>query len=179
MKNKLMTSVNMAPKIEMYAPNFVRSVILIPNESYWEAMSVVPILLLAYFFLGIYHNLSVWYKITDRTKFGAYISIFGAILTLVINLFFIPKFGYMASATATLAAYAAMAFISYKLGQKYYRVPYNLKKIGLYLMLSIGFSILSFYVFRAQDIVGGTLILILTAIVWAMEKTEIKQLIKS
>jgi O-antigen/teichoic acid export membrane protein len=157
----------------------VLKLILIPNEAYWEAMSVVPILLLAYLFLGIYHNLSVWYKITDRTKFGAYISIFGALLTLAINLIFIPKFGYMASATATLAAYAAMAFISYKLGQKYYKVPYNLKKIGLYLTLSIGFSILSFYVFRAQYIVGACLILTLTAVVWAMEKTDIKQLIKS
>ena len=157
----------------------VLKLILIPNEAYWDAMSVVPILLLAYLFLGIYHNLSVWYKVTDRTKFGAYISIFGALLTILINLLFIPKFGYMASATATLAAYVTMAFISYILGQKHYKVPYNLKKIGLYLTLSIGFSILSFYVFRAQYIVGGTLILILTAVVWAKEKTNIKQLIKS
>ena len=157
----------------------VLKLILIPNESYWEAMSVVPILLLAYLFLGIYHNLSVWYKITDLTKFGAYISIFGAILTLAINLLFIPKFGYMASAIATLVAYASMAFISYFIGQKYYRVPYNLNKIGLYLTLSIGFSALSFQVFREQYIVGGALILIFTAFVWVKEKTNIKQLIKS
>ena len=157
----------------------VLKLILIPNESYWEAMSVVPILLLAYLFLGIYHNLSVWYKITDLTKFGAYISIFGAILTLVINLLFIPKFGYMASAIATLVAYASMAFISYFIGQKYYKVPYNLNKIGLYLTLSIGFSALSFKVFREQYIVGGALILIFTAFVWVKEKTNIKQLIKS
>ena len=154
-------------------------IILIPNEAYWEAMDVVPILLLAYLFLGIYHNLSVWYKITDRTKFGAYISIFGALSTLIINLLFIPKFGYMASATATLMAYAAMALISYVLGQKHYKVPYNLKKIGLYLMLSTGFSALSFYVFREQYLVGFGLILILSAVVWAKEKTELKQLIKS
>jgi len=157
----------------------VLKLILIPNESYWEAMSVVPILLLAYLFLGIYHNLSVWYKITDLTKFGAYISIFGAILTLAINLLFIPKFGYMASAIATLVAYASMAFISYFIGQKYYKVPYNLNKIGLYLTLSIGFSALSFQVFREQYIVGGALILIFIAFVWVKEKTNIKQLIKS
>ena len=157
----------------------VLKLILIPNESYWEAMSVVPILLLAYLFLGIYHNLSVWYKITDLTKFGAYISIFGAILTLAINLLFIPKFGYMASAIATLVAYASMAFVSYFIGQKYYKVPYNLNKIGLYLILSIGFSALSFQVFREQYIVGGALILIFTAFVWVKEKTNIKQLIKS
>jgi len=157
----------------------VLKLILIPNKAYWEAMSVVPILLLAYLFLGIYHNLSVWYKITDLTKFGAYISVFGAILTLAINLLFIPKFGYMASAIATLVAYASMAFISYFIGQKYYKVPYNLNKIGLYLTLSIGFSALSFQVFRGQYIVGGTLILIFTAFVWIKEKTNIKQLIKS
>ena len=157
----------------------VLKLILIPNEAYWDAMSVVPILLLAYLFLGIYHNLSVWYKVTDRTKFGAYISIFGALLTILINLLFIPKFGYMASATATLAAYVTMAFISYILGQKHYKVPYNLKKIGLYLMLSIGFSALSFYVFRTQYIIGGVLILILIVVVWAKEKIDLKQLIKS
>jgi len=157
----------------------VLKLILIPNEAYWEAMSVVPILLLAYLFLGIYHNLSVWYKITDLTKFGAYISIFGAILTLAINLIFIPKFGYMASAIATLIAYASMAFISYSIGQKYYKVPYNLNKIGLYLTLSIGFSVLSFQVFREQYIVGVTMILIFIAFVWTKEKNGIKQLIKS
>ena len=157
----------------------VLKLILIPNEAYWDAMSVVPILLLAYLFLGIYHNLSVWYKVTDRTKFGAYISIFGALLTILINLLFIPKFGYMASATATLAAYVTMAFISYILGQKHYKVPYNLKKIGLYLMLSIGFSALSFYVFREQYIVGSVLIIMLIAVVWVKEKNDLKQLIKS
>ena len=103
-------------------------VLLIPNEAYWEAMAVVPILLLAYLFLGIYHNLSVWYKVTDRTKFGAYISVFGALITLVINGVFIAQFNYMASAVATLAAYFTMTLLSYYFGKKYYPIPYNLKK---------------------------------------------------
>ena len=157
----------------------VLKLILIPNEAYWEAMTVVPILLLAYLFLGIYHNLSVWYKITDRTKFGAYISILGAIITLVINIIFIPKFGYIASATATLFAYATMAAISYILGQKHYAIPYNLKKIGLYLILSIAFSALSFYKFREDYAIGVGLIIILMGIIWYKEKTALKQLIKS
>ncbi len=157
----------------------VLKLILIPNEAYWEAMTVVPILLLAYLFLGIYHNLSVWYKITDRTKFGAYISIFGALITLLINIIFIPKFGYMASATATLFAYAIMAMTSYTLGKKYYAVPYNLKKIGLYLVLSIMLSGLSFYVFRGQYFIGILFILILTTVIWIKEKTFLKQLVKS
>ena len=157
----------------------VLKLILIPNEAYWEAMTVVPILLLAYLFLGVYHNLSVWYKITDRTKFGAYISIFGALITLLINIIFIPKFGYMASAIATLFAYTAMALTSYILGKKYYSIPYNLKKMGLYLALSIIFSALSFYLFREQYFVGILFILILMAAIWVKEKTFLKQLLKS
>lgn len=157
----------------------ILKLILIPNEAYWEAMTVVPILLLAYLFLGVYHNLSVWYKITDRTKFGAYISIFGALITLLINIIFIPKFGYMASAIATLFAYTAMALTSYILGKKYYSIPYNLKKMGLYLALSIIFSALSFYLFREQYFVGILFILILMAAIWVKEKTFLKQLVKS
>lgn len=157
----------------------VLKLILIPNEAYWEAMTVVPILLLAYLFLGIYHNLSVWYKITDRTKFGAYISIFGALITLLINIIFIPKFGYMASATATLFAYATMAVTSYTLGKKHYAIPYNLKKIGLYLAMSIMFSGLSFYVFRGHYFIGILLILILITVIWIKEKNFLKQLVKS
>ncbi len=157
----------------------VLKLILIPNEAYWEAMTVVPILLLAYLFLGIYHNLSVWYKITDRTKFGAYISIFGALITLLINIIFIPKFGYMASATATLFAYATMAVTSYNLGKKHYAIPYNLKKIGLYLAMSIIFSGLSFYVFRGHYFIGILLILILITVIWIKEKNFLKQLVKS
>ncbi|AOR26413.1 polysaccharide biosynthesis protein [Formosa sp. Hel3_A1_48] len=157
----------------------ILKLILIPNEAYWEAMTVVPILLLAYLFLGVYHNLSVWYKITDRTKFGAYISIFGALITLLINIIFIPKFGYMASAIATLFAYTAMALTSYILGKKYYSIPYNLKKMGLYLALSIIFSALSFYLFREQYFVGILFILILMAAIWVKEKTFLKQLLKS
>ncbi|MGB1371108.1 MAG: lipopolysaccharide biosynthesis protein [Flavobacteriaceae bacterium] len=157
----------------------VLKLILIPNEAYWEAMTVVPILLLAYLFLGIYHNLSVWYKITDRTKFGAYISIFGALITLLINIIFIPKFGYMASATATLFAYATMAVASYTLGKKHYAIPYNLKKIGLYLAMSIMFSGLSFYVFRGHYFIGILLILILITVIWIKEKNFLKQLVKS
>ncbi len=157
----------------------ILKLILIPNEAYWEAMTVVPILLLAYLFLGVYHNLSVWYKITDRTKFGAYISIFGALITLFINTIFIPKFGYMASAIATLFAYTAMALTSYILGKKYYSIPYNLKKMGLYLALSIILSALSFYLFREQYFVGILFILILMAAIWVKEKTFLKQLLKS
>tara|TARA_B110000037_G_scaffold107971_1_gene125083 strand:- start:8248 stop:9654 length:1407 start_codon:yes stop_codon:yes gene_type:complete len=152
--------------------------ILIPNEAYWDAMKVVPILLLAYLFLGIYHNLSVWYKITDRTKFGAYISVFGAVVTLLINVIFISTFSYMASAVATLVAYLSMTVLSYYFGRKHYPIPYNLKKIATYLTLTIFLSALSFYQFRAQYIIGSAMIGLLLLLIWFNEKATIKQFLK-
>lgn len=157
---------------DMLKPYIVRS------EAYWEAMWVVPIILLANFCLGIYHNLSVWYKITDKTKFGAYISLFGALVTLVINLLFIKEFSYKASAIATLAAYGIMMLLSYYFGRKYYPIPYNLKKISLYLSLSIGFSVLSFYEFREQYTIGISMLIVFLTIVFIMEKNQLKQLLK-
>jgi O-antigen/teichoic acid export membrane protein len=156
----------------------ILKVIFIGDEAYWEAMWIVPVILLANFCLGIYHNLSVWYKITDRTKVGAYISVFGAIVTLAINLLLIKHFSYKASAVATLSAYASMMLISYFLGKKYYPIPYNTKKIALYMSVSIAFSIVSFYYFRENYIVGAVLILTLLLLIWTIEKQQIKQLLK-
>lgn len=151
---------------------------IVRSEDYWEAMWIVPIILLANFCLGIYHNLSVWYKITDRTKFGAYISVFGAIITLAINIFFIKTYSYKASAIATLLAYASMAVLSYYFGRKYYPIPYNMEKIGLYLIVSIAFSSISFYLFRENYLVGIPLLVVFIGIVYLLEKKELKQLLK-
>ena len=156
----------------------VLKVIFIGDEAYWKAMWIVPIILLANFFLGIYHNLSVWYKITDKTKFGAYISVLGALVTLVLNFWLIPIISYKGSAIATLSAYAIMMFLSFYFGRKYYPIPYNLKKIGMYLVLSIGLSILSFYQFRGNYIVGISMLIVFLGIVFFLEKNEIKQLLK-
>jgi len=101
----------------------------IPNEEYWVGLKVVPILLMANIFLGIYYNQSVWYKLTEKTGHGAGLAIFGAIITIVINLLFIPTYGYMASAWATLACYGSMMVVSYLLGRKYYPVPYEIGKL--------------------------------------------------
>lgn len=151
---------------------------IVRSEAYWEAMWIVPIILIANFFLGIYHNLSVWYKITDKTKFGAYISILGALLTLAINIIFIKEYGYKASAIATLAAYFLMMSLSYVFGRKYYPIPYNMKKIGLYLILSIGFSLLSFYKFRDQYAIGILMLIVFLGIIYFSEKSQFKKLIK-
>ncbi len=141
-------------------------------------MWVVPVILIANFCLGIYHNLSVWYKITDKTKYGAYISIVGALVTLVINIAFIKSFSYKASAIATLVAYASMMLLSYYFGRKYYPIPYNLKKIGRYLGVSIGLSLLSFYQFRENYIVGISLLIVFLGMLYYYEKDEIKRILK-
>lgn len=151
--------------------------IIIRSEAYWEAMWIVPLILLANFCLGIYHNLSVWYKITDRTKFGAYISVFGALVTLVLNIWLIPKIGFKGSAIATLSAYGSMMLLSYYFGRKYYPIPYNLKKIGSYLLVSTAFSILSFYYFRENYVVGISMLVVFLLIVFVLEKKELKQLL--
>tara|TARA_R110002049_G_scaffold307520_1_gene508239 strand:- start:48957 stop:50351 length:1395 start_codon:yes stop_codon:yes gene_type:complete len=152
--------------------------IIVRSEAYWEAMWVVPIILMANFFLGIYHNLSVWYKVTDKTKFGAYISIAGAVVTLVINMLFIKEFSYKASAIATLLAYAIMVVLSFYFGRKYYPIPYNLKKIGLYLISSMGLSVLSFYKFRGHYVIGISMLIVFLAIVFISEKKALKQILK-
>ncbi len=154
----------------------VLKLIIVPNPDYWEAMSVVPIIILASFCLGIYHNLSVWYKVTDRTKIGAYISIVGAILTIVINYVFIPYFGYKASAVATLVAYGTMMGMSFYFGKMYYPIPYNFRKIVFYLLISTIFSVLSFYLFDRNLFVGIVLLLLFLAMVMKLEKEKLKKI---
>tara|TARA_R110000751_G_scaffold166881_1_gene272730 strand:- start:8162 stop:9277 length:1116 start_codon:yes stop_codon:yes gene_type:complete len=149
---------------------------LVLNESYWDAMPIVPLIVLASFFLGIYHNLSVWYKVTDRTKFGAYISMIGAVLTIIINLIFIPYFGYMASAVATLMAYGTMMMLSFYFGRMYYPIPYNFRKIIFYLVMSILFSTLSFYIFDRNLFIGIPLLLVFLGLVYKLEFENLKKL---
>jgi O-antigen/teichoic acid export membrane protein len=109
----------------------------ITSKVFRAGLDVVPILLLANVFLGIYFNQSIWYKLTNQTKYGAYISIMGAILTIAINYLFIPKYGFRASAWATLIVYAFQMVVSYLWGQKHFPIKYNLRKFFLYLGMSI------------------------------------------
>ncbi|MDC0204224.1 oligosaccharide flippase family protein [Flavobacteriales bacterium] len=110
----------------------------IGNEYHDErGFLVVSILLLANLFLGMYYNLSIWYKLTDKTKYGAYLSIFGAFITLTLNFMFIPIIGFVGSAWATLACYFSMTIASFYLGEKHFPIPYNLKRIGLYLLVML------------------------------------------
>jgi len=94
-------------------------------------------LLLANMFLGIYYNLSIWYKLTHKTIAGAYITLIGAAVTLIINYFFIPYFGYMACAWATFLCYGTMMVISFLWGQRDYRIPYAWKKLCAYIIIVV------------------------------------------
>ncbi len=107
---------------------------------------VVSILLLANLFLGIFYNLSIWYKLTEKTKYGAYLSIFGAIITLILNFVLIPIIGFLGSAIATLVCYFSMSVASYFIGKKHFPIPYNLKTIGLYIFNMLGiYFVIYFY----------------------------------
>ena len=152
--------------------------LLIKNEAYWVALSIVPIILLANLCLGIYHNLSVWYKVTDRTKYGAYISVMGAGITIGLNFILIPKISYFGAAIATLAAYGAMMCVSYLLGQKYYKVPYDIKRIGTYLGIAIVFAGISFYTFERNLWIGTALLMVFLLLVFFLERQEIQRIIK-
>ncbi len=150
----------------------------IQNEAYWVGLKVVPILLLANVFLGIYYNQSIWYKLSGQTRFGAYIAIGGATLTVLINVIFIPSFEYMASAWATLIVYALQMIASYYLGQKYFPIKYNSRKFGLYLGVAIGIYFLSRLLYfentGARLVLNNFLILIYIGMIYAMEKKNLK-----
>jgi O-antigen/teichoic acid export membrane protein len=109
--------------------------IFIQNKKMWEGLRVVPILLFANMFLGIYINLSIWYRLSHKTSPGAYITLVGAGITLAINYLFIPRFSYMACAWATFFCYGSMMVISYFWGQKNYPIPYATKKLIAYLVI--------------------------------------------
>lgn len=150
----------------------------IRKEEYWVGLPAVPYLLLGYVFLGIYMNLSIWYRLSDQTRFGLYISVVGAIITIVLNIMLIPKFGYMGSAWVSMAAYATMTTISYILGRKYYPIPYNLKKILIYLLVSTIIVFTSFFVFNRNIYIGNAMLIAFVAGIAYFEKNELIKLLK-
>ena len=158
----------------------VLKIILLDNKTYWEAMKVVPLIVFAKFFLGIYTNLSVWYKLIDKTRVGAYISIVGAIVTLFFNFLLIPIMSYYGSAIATIAAYGSMMLLSYYLGKNKYPIPYDIKRIFGYLVLSILFSAVSFYIpsVRENYYVKILLLIVFLYFIYYSEKETLLRIIK-
>ena len=152
------------------------------RKTYWTGLKVVPILLLANMFLGIYYNLSIWYKLTHKTISGAYITLIGAVITLVINYFFIPYYSYMACAWATFFCYGSMMVISYAWGQKTYRIPYAWKKLCAYMIIAVILyfihgTVLHFFHSRVVDLSVATFLLL--QYLWFLtlvERQEFKKL---
>jgi O-antigen/teichoic acid export membrane protein len=157
--------------------------LLLRNESYWAGLHVVPILLLANLLLGIYYNFSVWYKVTDRTEWGAYISLIGAAITVVFNLIFIPKYSYTAAAWVTLAAYSTMTFLSYWIGQRHYPVPYAIGKMVISVLLAVSFWLVSEGITRVTSLnnpyvlysMNTVILIIFLIIAYQMEKSNIRK----
>ena len=150
-------------------------------SKHWEGLKVVPVLLLANMFLGIYYNLSIWYKLGNKTSAGAYITLTGAAITIVINYFFIPYFSYIACAWATFFCYGSMMVFSFVWGQKEYKVPYAWKKLAAYMIIAVLLffihkGIISFTDKKIITLSVATLLLFIY--IWFIAQVEKKELVK-
>jgi O-antigen/teichoic acid export membrane protein len=116
------------------------------GPEYHSGLNIVPVILVANLLLGIVYNLSIWYKLSNRTNYGAIIALVGAMVTVTLNILLIPLYGYVGSAWATFSCYLVMTFVSYLLGRKYYQIPYPLKHILLYAIVAMGIFFLQKYI---------------------------------
>ena len=117
-----------------------------------RGIEIVPILLMANLFFVLYYNLSVWYKLTEKTSYGALLAIFGALITLILNIILIPRIGFIGSAWATLVCYFSMMLASLYLGRKHYPIPYDLKRVFSYIFLS-------FVLYKLSDLLNTTMLI--------------------
>ena len=148
------------------------------GSQYRASLNIVPWLLFAYFFLGLYYNVAIWFKLSDRTMVGAIISVFGAIITLVVSIYFLPRVGTIASAYAAVTTYAFMIVAGYLTGQKYYPIQYPIKKILTYVVVAVIMTV-SLVLLRSQvnTFVSMALGIIYTigllGYVWKYERKEL------
>lgn len=151
------------------------------NSGYHEGMRIVPWMLMGNLFLGIFYTQSLWYKLTDQTRYGAIFSVIGGVITLIINILFIPRLGYMASAIGFFASSLIITLISYYYGQKYFPVQYDLRKIGSYFLFAIILYIIEInFSFNNMIInLGFRTLLFSTFIffIWYKEKGDLKSLL--
>lgn len=150
------------------------------GKEFRVGIHVVPILILSYVFLGIIFNLSIWYKLTGKTKPGAFVSIFGAVVTIILNAILVPKFSYEGAAWATLICYFLTMLLSYFLGRHYYPVKYPMRKITFYLLLAGGLYYLSTF-FHELDVwprmsLNTLLLLSYMAVIYILEKNAFRDL---
>ena len=151
--------------------------------SYWEGLKIVPIVLWTYIFQGIYFNLSFWYKLTDKTQWGAYFSIIGVVITFALQAIFVPRIGYIASAASSTICFLVLMLLSYFVGRKHLEIPYDLRRIGIYTLIVI--VILAGYYTLAQFLplnewtkmgIGTILLIIYCALFYRLDgKTLLKK----
>ncbi|MDX9771802.1 MAG: oligosaccharide flippase family protein [Bacteroidales bacterium] len=122
---------------------YIEAVQVIIGPMFRESLKVVPIISMAYLLLGIFINQSIWYKVDDKTIYGAWITIVGAVVTVIVNVIFVPQYGYIAAAWAHVACYLSMVAVSYFVGMKFYPIKYETKKITLYIIIAIALIIMS------------------------------------
>nr|WP_320020494.1 polysaccharide biosynthesis C-terminal domain-containing protein [uncultured Draconibacterium sp.] len=153
----------------------------IVDTQYHEGLKVVPIVLMANLFYGMYFTLSLWYKLTDKTRYGAYMALIGATITLVLNLTLVPVMGYMGSAIAVFVCFLVMLLISYFLGQKHFPVPYDLKRIGSYFLAAMVIVGIAQFTLDLQVIIRYSINVVLTlafiVLVFKWEINELKRFI--
>ncbi len=151
------------------------------GEQYRVGIGVVPILLLANVFFGMFFNLSIWYKLSGQTKYGAALSVFGAALTIVLNIILIPIMGYMGAAWATLICYSSMLIASYIIGQKKYYIPYELWNIARIILMALLFYALSLFVedyvsHGIKYIINTTFLIFYLALLFFLERPKKRNL---
>jgi O-antigen/teichoic acid export membrane protein len=150
------------------------------DSEYWVGLPIVPILLLAYLFNGVYYNMTVWFKITDRTHYATIITVFGAVVTIVANYILIPIAGYMGSSWATLICYFSITTLCYLLGQKFYPIPYNIPKSLAYIIVTTLLVYAVNAVFLEEQYLATTFhVIVLLAymtVVYFIEKKDLRSL---
>ena len=141
-----------------------------------DGLVIVPIILAAKLFLGVFYNLSVWYKLTNKTLYGAMIAILGAAITIALNVILIPRYGYIGAAWANFACYLSMVIVSFIWGRKIFPVPYNLKKIIAYSLVALAAYFVSVYLPIGNEVlkisVNTVLILVFVSFVLLTEKRK-------
>ncbi|HHM21201.1 MAG TPA: polysaccharide biosynthesis protein [Bacteroidetes bacterium] len=154
------------------------------GKDYWEGLGVVPVLLMANLFLGLYYNVSIWFKLTDQTMKGGVIAIGGAIVTIALNYWWIPLIGYTGSAWATLLCYLFMTVVSWRWGRKYYPVAYDVRRIAFYVLLGLGLFATSVLLgkmpFFGQQMLytaNSLLFIVFLFVTWRLEKQSLKNIL--
>jgi len=157
---------------------FIKGGDAMETAKYWSGLNYIPIILFNYVMLGIYMNLSIWYKLSDQTRYGLYISGIGAMITVVFCYVLIPKFSYVGAILVTSIAYITMVSLSYLWGQRNYAIPYRIGKMLLHIVLGSSMIAINFLCFSRNFWTGNALLILYLLFVLYQERSFIKRLLK-